>query len=72
MVKRCIFECSVMRDQNSILLRRGGHMACVVALLHDASGRQASCDAGAFDSNGATLKWKDSETTQETESTAKQ
>lgn len=47
-------------------------MACVVALLHDASGRQASCDAGAFDSNGATLKWKDSETTQETESTAKQ
>ena len=26
-------------------------MACVVALLHDA-GRQASCDAGAIDSNG--------------------
>lgn len=37
------------------VLRRGGHMACVVALLHDASGRQASCDAGAFDSNGWTL-----------------
>eukprot|EP00434_Breviolum_minutum_P006543 symbB.v1.2.005776.t1/scaffold289.1/size287290/21 len=34
---------------------RGGHMACVVALLHDASGRQASCDAGAFDSNGWNL-----------------
>ena len=32
-------------------------MACVVALLHDAGGRQASCDAGAFDSNGATLKF---------------
>lgn len=65
MVKRCGIK-------TPILLRRGGHMACVVALLHDASGRQASCDAGAFDSNGATLKWKDSETTQETESTAKQ
>ena len=35
--------------------RRGGHMACVVALLHDAGGRQASCDAGAFDSHGGTL-----------------
>ena len=35
-------------------------MACVVALLHDAGGRQASCDAGAFDSHGWTLKdtWK--------------
>ncbi|CAJ1353959.1 unnamed protein product [Effrenium voratum] len=33
---------------------RGGHMACVVALLHDA-GRQASCDAGAIDSNGWNL-----------------
>lgn len=34
---------------------RGGHMACVVALLHDAGGRQASCDAGAFDSHGWNL-----------------
>ena len=33
-------------------------MACVVALLHDAGGRQASCDAGAFDSHGWTLKGK--------------
>eukprot|EP00913_Durusdinium_trenchii_P030078 g28185.t1 len=34
---------------------RGGHMACVVALLHDAGGRQASCDAGAVDSHGWNL-----------------
>ncbi|CAE8607635.1 unnamed protein product [Polarella glacialis] len=30
---------------------RGGHMACVLALVHDA-GRSAACDSGAIDSQG--------------------
>ena len=41
--------------------RRGGHMACVVALLHDAGGRQASCDAGAVDSHGLSAKKSEEE-----------
>mmetsp|Transcript_55117 Transcript_55117/g.98364 ORF Transcript_55117/g.98364 Transcript_55117/m.98364 type:complete len:1247 (-) Transcript_55117:167-3907(-) len=34
---------------------RGGHMACVVALLHDGPGKQSSCDSGAIDSAGWNL-----------------
>lgn len=34
---------------------RGGHMACVVALVHGAAGRQGPCDAGAIDSQGWNL-----------------
>lgn len=36
-------------------------MACVVALLHDAGGRQASCDAGAVDSHGLSAKKSEEE-----------
>jgi len=34
---------------------RGGHMACVVALLHDGAGKQSSCDSSAIDSAGWNL-----------------